>query len=177
MLASLWGSLQSKDSGFSKALGLCKFKKEKLDVESARALGHSSRGGPSLDAPGPGARRGWEGRPWGAPTGGGKMGLWPPHGTRATERSPSHPYPTWPLSQVQGPGRPSAGLALGAGLFLWLSGPPRPEASPAALVTRGRLHLSRCHYRPPVPWSHRPHFRRQWRHTASGCLAGPCPRG
>ena len=143
MLTWLWGSLQSKDSGFSKALGLCKFKKEKLDVEPAQALGQSSRGAllwmlqglepDEVGKAGPGelqlVERRWD---------------YDPHMVQEpqTERSPSHPCPTWPLSQVQGPGRPSMGLAHGAGLFLVLSGPPRPEANMAALVTHGHLYLN-----------------------------------
>ena len=46
MLTWLWGSLQSRDCGFGKPLESCKFKKEKLDVKKARALGQSSQGRP-----------------------------------------------------------------------------------------------------------------------------------
>lgn len=55
---------------------------------------------------------------------------------------PQPSLPTWPLSQVQGPGGPSTGLAHGAGLFLDISKPPRPEANTAALVPHGHLHLN-----------------------------------
>lgn len=42
MLVRIWGSLQSKDGGFSEALGYCKLQKEKLDVRKARSPQQSS---------------------------------------------------------------------------------------------------------------------------------------